>query len=73
MEATKLTKGAKRKPNGAKRDQRGPQKGQNRSQGDQIRAPRLQNWSPKGPRNGKIEKVTNTESPKVEKLKIHKN
>ena len=40
---------------------------------DQIRAPRLQRWSPKVPIKGKIEKVTNSESAKVETLKIHKN
>ena len=63
---------AKSKPNGTKRDQRGPQKRKNRRQGDRMGAPRLQNWTPKGPRNGKIEKVPNTEAPKVEKMKNHK-
>jgi hypothetical protein len=36
-------------------------------------APRLQNWSPKRPRNRNIEKVINREAPKVEKLKNYKN
>ena len=35
-------------------------------------APRLQNWSPKGSRKRKLEKVTNTISQKVEKFKIMK-
>ena len=37
-----------------------------------MRAPRLQNWSPKVPETGKNEKVPNTECPKVEKLEIIK-
>ena len=38
-----------------------------------MRAPRLHNQSPKDPRNGKIEKVTNTKSPKSRKDANPKN
>ena len=35
-------------------------------------APELQNWSPKGPRKLKPEKVTSTEAQHIDKLKIIK-
>ena len=58
-----------------KRSHEGPEgtpEEKNRRQVDQIRTPKLQNWNPKGPSNGKNEKVAYTETPKVEKLKHHK-
>ena len=68
--------GTKTEPKGSQGELRGakgePTRATNRSQGDQMGAPRLRIWSPKGPRNGKVEKVTNTEAPKVEKMKNHK-
>ena len=44
----------------------------NRSQGGHMGGQRIQNWSPKGSRKSKLEKVTNTQSQNVEKLKILK-
>ena len=78
-------KGARREPEGSQREPRGAKRAKgspkepkgtpedkNRRQGDQMEAPRFQNWCPKRSRNEQIEKVTNREAPKVEKLKNHK-
>jgi hypothetical protein len=49
------------------------QRGPNESQGGHMGAPRVQNWSPRGPKERKIEKVKNTRSQKFEKLDNHEN
>ena len=53
-------KGTKREPEGTKTDQMGAHRMTNRSQGGHMGPPRVQSWSPKGPRKRNIEKVTNT-------------